>query len=243
MAYLNDVSIIIPVGENDDSWKNLLPDLLLLPMDTEIIFVGTQVSSEMTKNISEKLELGRTVKFVQAQSGRGKMLNAGANAATKSFLWFLHSDSRLSHTTLSSLEQSLKVRPESVLYFDLKFSSDGPKLMPLNEVGVWVRAHVLTMPFGDQGFCVATWLFQKLGKFSENASYGEDHLFIWAARHAGISIRCTGGSLFTSARKYANRGWMKTTLNHQYLTYKQAIPEYSKFLKNRFMNVAKVFRS
>ena len=115
--------------------------------------------------------------------------------------------------------------PGALHYFDLAFSGDGPPLMRLNERGVWVRSHLLGMPFGDQGFCLRRDVFFGLGGFPEDVPYGEDHLLVWRARQAGVPLRCAPATLLTSARKYGERGWLRTTARHVYLTYRQALPE------------------
>ena len=68
-------------------------------------------------------------------------------------------------------------------------------------------------------------MFFSLGGFPEDAPYGEDHLLAWRAHQQGVPLRCTGARLRTSARKYGERGWLRTTARHVYLTYRQALPE------------------
>jgi len=62
-------------------------------------------------------------------------------------------------------------------YFDLVFLDDGPALTVVNTVGVWFRSHILGLR-SDQGFCLERKLFERLDGFSEDVSYGEDHLFV-----------------------------------------------------------------
>jgi hypothetical protein len=82
------------------------------------------------------------------------------------------------------------------------------------------------MPFGDQGFCIRRRDWQALGGFPEAAPYGEDHLFVWKARRAGLPVRPLGLTLLTSARKYRDHGWLRTTARHFLLTYAQAWPQW-----------------
>jgi GT2 family glycosyltransferase len=89
------------------------------------------------------------------------------------------------------------------------------------------------MPFGDQGFCLRREIWERLGGFDTHASYGEDHLFVWKARRAGVPLRPTGGTLRTSARKYQERGWLRTTARHLHLTATQAFPEWLKLVRAR----------
>ena len=158
-------------------------------------------------------------------------MNLAAAATHRRFLWFLHADSRLGTSAISSLVRSLREAPDALHYFDLVFETDQLRRMAINNVGVWVRSHLLGMPFGDQGFCVKREVFARLGGFDEQARYGEDHLLVWSAHRAGIKVRCTGEKIGTSARKYLDRGWLATTVDHQALTIKQAWPQVRKLLK------------
>ena len=84
------------------------------------------------------------------------------------------------------------------------------------------------MPFGDQGLCIRKDLFQSIKGFREDLPYGEDHVLVWTARQWHIELQPVGAMLYTSARKYKKYGWVKTTLIHQYLWMKQALPEWKK---------------
>jgi hypothetical protein len=98
---------------------------------------------------------------------------------------------------------------------------------------VCIRSRFLGLPFGDQGFCLSREHFQQIGRFDEHASYGEDHLLVWSARRQGILIRSVGASIATSARKYQAHGWLRMTLRNAWLTWRQAIPEWWKWVWSR----------
>ncbi|MDB5390973.1 MAG: putative glycosyltransferase, partial [Planctomycetaceae bacterium] len=212
-----DVSIIIPIGPGDNSWHGLIDELRQTPFFAEIICVGTTAQTEF-------LTEARPVKWVISPRGRARQMNVGAAQARGRFLWFLHADSRFDLNTLEALQRSWTAAPAALLYFNLVFQTDGPRWMPLNAWGVWFRSHWLGMPFGDQGLCLNRELFDQLGGYSEVARYGEDHLLVWTARRRGIPLHCTGGTLHTSARKYREYGWFRTTCRHVWLTLLQACP-------------------
>jgi len=222
---LEDLSVIIPVASGDESWKEIVSDLKLLPMKTEILFVSVGVPKDAPTFMAKALATGCSVKWLTGPSGRAKLLNFGARNATHSYLWFLHADSKLKSGCLMGLERAMQRNPDGLYYFDLEFLKDGPKAMRVNTVGVWIRSHLLKMPFGDQGFCISRRNYERLGGFDEKAPYGEDHLFVWAARRFGINLVCTQAKISTSSRKYRDHGWLPTTSRHLYLTAKQAIPE------------------
>lgn len=73
------------------------------------------------------------------------------------------------------------------------------------------RSHVFDMPFGDQGLVMPRRTFSQLGGFNASLICGEDHEFIWRARHNRIPVQPVDAMLLTSARRYAQQGWWKTT--------------------------------
>ena len=222
---LDDLSVVIPVAPGDEAWQGLLPDLALL-IGPEVIFVATHtLTPDDHARIDAVLVTGSWSWLVTAR-GRARQLNAGAQAAEREHLWFLHADSRFHGDTVRALGDAIRTAPNALQYFDLAFLPDGPSPMPLNALGARFRSRGLGMPFGDQGFLIRRVAFHSLGGFDESAPYGEDHLFVWRARRAGIGLRATGGTLRTSARRYSDHGWARTTLRHVWLTARQAFPEW-----------------
>lgn len=98
--------------------------------------------------------------------------------------------------------------------------------MLINEIGCWIRSRILGVPFGDQGFALSKQNFERIGGFPEGAPYGEDHLFVWRAKQRGIRLQCTGAPLYTSARRYAETGWVKLTWDYARRWTRQAWPEW-----------------
>lgn len=222
---MNDLSIIIPVRHGDESWQDLVTELLVSQLQFEIIVVGPDFENIKSDN--------SRLRYIYSKEGRAHQLNLGALSATRSNLWFLHADSRLSSRTLSKIGEKLKENSEAVFFFDLNFLPDGPRLMLLNAIGAYWRSHLLKMPFGDQGFFMAKRTFFSLSLFNENLKYGEDHHFIWKAHQRRVAVVPAYAELFTSARKYQKQGWISTTSRHIFLTYKQAIPQFLIYLRSR----------
>jgi len=114
-------------------------------------------------------------------------------------------------------------RGESALaYFDLRFLADGPRLMVVNAVAANLRSRWLKLPFGDQGLMIHRDDFRRLGGFDAQLRAGEDHALVWRARHQGLPLRRLAAPLYTSARKYAEHGWFRTTVWHLSATWRQA---------------------
>lgn len=225
--------MVVPVGKGDGTWKSLLPDLRALDQEDEIVFISPETrGSELADEIA-RLGIETPCRWIQSSPGRAKQLNLGAKEATNEILWFLHCDSRVSNAGVKNLKGSISKNANQILFFNLEFLNDGPRLISVNEIGAWIRSRVLRLPFGDQGFCMSQSTFIGLSGFDESAPYGEDHLLIWKAHQNGIPIKCIGSGLKTSARKYAQQGWSKTTARHVILTFRQALPELIHLLRSR----------
>lgn len=185
-SVLDRVSIIIPAAQGERAHEQLLGDLKHL--DNEII--------------------------ISSEGSRAKSLNAGAAKACNPFLWFLHADSRVSAENLADLEQALSRRSNALHYFDLAYEEGG--LATLNAWGANIRSRLCGLPYGDQGFCISKTLFEKIGGYPENVSYGEDLLFVRKAKCRGIRLNRISSKLITSARKYEQQGWLKLTVLRQW---------------------------
>lgn len=217
-----DLTIVVPVGPGDDSWRGLAADLSRLPGPVELFFSATApIDPEHPDFV---LLAGRhSAEWIVGEPGRAGQLNRAAAKASGRFIWFLHSDSRLTDTTAPKLLGALAAAPGALHYSDLRYAPDGPPLMWLNELGASVRSRLFGLPFGDQGFCISRRLFEAVGGFPAGA--GEDHRFVWRTRRNGILARPTGGTIVTSARRYHEAGWLATTARHLGLTGKQIAGE------------------
>jgi hypothetical protein len=215
---LADVSVIIPVGPADESWRALLPQLEFLPPGAEICVVFAD--SVALPSLMELPTLGATVQLLHAPHGRAKQMNAAVAQTQNRFLWFVHADSSLNTRSPQALTRALQRRP-ALHYFDLHFN-DGPALMRINEFGVWWRSRLLRMPFGDQALLIARADFHTLGDYDETIPSAEDHALVWRARRLGLPIRAIGCAVGTSARRYIDAGWWRTTWRHLRLSFLQA---------------------
>lgn len=235
------LSIIVPVGPGDSSWKVLLKQFVHFdgyPFDPEIIFIGLEENQQ-----SEWLEFSKKHPharwLVSPVPGRAEQLNFGVKASKGKWLWFLHADSQFSPAVTAALLECIKTEKPVIYFFDLLFDGVGGAVMRINELGVWIRSHLLASPFGDQGFLMARETFLELGPFDCEADYGEDHLLIWRAHRSEVPVRQAGSTLKTSSRKYKQQGWFGTTSKHMYLWIKQAFPNY---LLYREMKIKRFFK-
>ena len=220
------LSVIMPMGPEESGLGRLVADLLLLPIETEILLVYcTQSSGLQQLPLPDGLTRRPNLRWLHAPAGRASQLNAGAGAARGQHLWFVHVDSGFTPWVVSELFAAIVQRPDALHFFRLAFSPDGAGPTSLNALGANWRSGCLGVPFGDQGFCLPVELFKGLGGYDETARYGEDHLLVWQARRAGVKLDFCRAIITTSARKYRKRGWASLTLRYQWLWLKQALPQ------------------
>ena len=219
---LSALAVIVPVGPNDQSWRALLSCFSFLPSGAEICVVFCQ---QTTLPLPAELpQLDAKITCMHAAIGRASQMNAGVIATQNAELWFVHADSSLSANTALAITRAISSpqHMNTLHYFDLRFELGSSSKMRINEFGVWLRTRLFRLPFGDQGFLLSRANFVRLGGYDETLPSAEDHALIWRARRAGMAIRAIGASLSTSARRYAQYGWGKTTLKHLRLTWQQS---------------------
>lgn len=209
------LAIVIPAGPGDRTWEGLLPQLAAARA-REVMLVLAQGDDEVMG------ALPANVTLLRSAAGRARQLNAGATRTDADWLWFLHADSRIVASTLDALHRFVDADETAIGYFDLRFLHDGPRLMFLNALGAHMRSRLLGLPFGDQGLLMPRRVYDAIGGFDEHVGAGEDHAAIWAARALDIPLRALRAPVYTSARKYAQRGWWATTRDHVRATAQQA---------------------
>ena len=161
------------------------------------------------------LTLPDRVCWNQGSAGRGCQLNDGAKLAETEWLWFLHADSELAPGAVTAVADWTAQRKQGLGYLDLAFMDDGPILTRWNAVGANLRSRLLGLPYGDQGLCVSRHDFLTLGGFREDLERGEDLDFVVRARQAGLRAQRIAATIRTSARRYREHGWLRTTWCHQ----------------------------
>lgn len=206
------LSIIIPVARNDEEWIKLNQELSLIDIPYECIFVSPIENSFKDKHSRW---------LVSDIEQRAYQMNLGASVAKYDNIWFLHADSIVSQI-IPHLKKILELlNNDSIYYFDLRFYDSCSILTKLNEFGVFFRCKILKLPFGDQGPMMSKKIYHDLGRFDESKLIGEDFYFILSAKRKKIKILSLNKIIFTSARKYNNSGWFKTTYSHLKFTFKE----------------------
>ena len=209
------LSIVIPAGPGDRDWAALLDDL---PLGDDIERVLVLAEGDALPGTPP------STRALTAPAGRARQINAGLAAAHGGTVWVLHADSRVDSETLAAARQAAagfaRGDAPALCWFDLAFH-DGPAAMAINAFGANLRSRWFDMPFGDQGFLAPRTLFESLGGFDPSVGRGEDHAFVHAVRRAGLPLRRLRGRVATSARRYVDHGWWRTTREHLVLTCQQ----------------------
>ena len=216
------LSVVVPVGPGDTLPPPLREQIATLPREAQVHVICAENTQADAIRALLHAQPGLQWSCTAAARGRASQQNAGAAAATRDWLWLLHADAMLAPDTLPALARFIDDDADALGYFDLHFLDDGPRLMRLNAFGARLRSRWLGLPFGDQGLVLRRATFARLGGFDVALTCGEDHDLVWRARRAGVSLRAIGAPLYTSARKYAERGWWTTTARHLRETWRQA---------------------
>lgn len=149
---------------------------------------------------------------LKSPPGRARQMNCAAARASGSILFFLHGDSLAPENWDRDLRQILK-QPGVALgafHFDLQEKIPG---MDLLIRAVRFRSCQMKRPYGDQGLFMHKSLFEELGGFPDEPIL-EDLLLVKKARKLG-RIAMTASSVKTSARRWQQKGLLRTTLIHQ----------------------------
>lgn len=198
------ISVVIPLAPGEAP-----------PLDLLLHLADDRFESIVSGADPEPAALPTGVTWLAGPAGRGRQMNRGAQAATAAWLWFLHADSVIERSTRRAMTRFCAREEDAIGYCELKYLADGPALTALNAAGANWRSRLLGLPYGDQGLCLPARWFRCLDGFREDLERGEDLDLVVRARQAGLRARATGGRIHTSARRYRERGWLRTTLEHQ----------------------------
>lgn len=216
------LSAIVPLAPGERAWCRLLPQLAALPPVQEVLLVAVDdADPALEAELAAWPALRCPVRLLRSSRGRARQQDTGARAAQADWLWFVHADTGLGAAVETALARALHGGP-ALYYFDLRFATDGPRAMRINDLGVWLRCRLFGLPFGDQALLLPARVYRQLGGFEAEVGRGEDHALVWMAHAARVPVRPIGAAVSTSARRYAGAGWLATTVEHLRLTWTQA---------------------
>jgi len=200
------LSVIIPAR---NEVRTIVPTLKALEAEpaVEVIVVDGQ-SSDNTAEVARRF--GATV--IRSPSGRGRQMNAGAAAAAGELLVFLHADTVPPPGFAAHVTRILDRPGVCVGAFRLRID-DGRFLFRVIERLVDVRSRVLRRPYGDQAIFVTADVFRQVNGYPEWPIM-EDVEFLQRVRRLGRMV-VAPVSVTTSARRWIERGFWRTTLMNQ----------------------------
>ena len=160
---------------------------------------------------------------IDAPTGRGAQLNAGAEGATGQVLVFLHADTRLEPGCAAAIDQALA--DPRVAGGCCRFAVDPPAgrdpRYRLLEAGVNLRTRLFRTATGDQVIFARRDAFRAAGGFPEVPLF-EDVGLARRLRSVG-RFRVARTRAFTSRRRWERRGFWRTVFWHWALRLGHAV--------------------
>lgn len=200
------LSIVIPTL-NEASKIGLTVQRALELRPHEVI-VADGRSEDGTDDLARSA--GATV--VTSERGRGRQLNAGAQAATGDVLLFLHADCWLESASAGQIETALQ--NETVLGGAFRQRIDHERrVFRWLEWGNAFRVRWWRMPYGDQGIFVRRSAFEAVGGFA-NVRLMEDVLLMREFRRRGWQIELLLGPIHVDPRRWLKHGVVRQTLRN-----------------------------
>lgn len=179
------LSIVVPVAPGDKSWKALLTQLAVLAPEHFWILSLCEMSCELEK---EELEAAMiyhpALSVVTGSTDHTDQINRAIMTAETDLIWVLKADAELSPLSVSKLKESLLLNPDALHSFESPPSAVRPRKRSSRRT----RSSLWSMPYGDHGFAFHRQLWQSVGGFIRDLTYGEDYIFCWRLRQAGFHV-------------------------------------------------------
>ncbi len=206
------LAVVIPTLNEVQSLPLLLTDLdALAGVGSLDIIVSDGGSTDGTIGFAASVG----AQLVRAPRGRALQLNAGARAARRDWLLFLHADCRLDAEARRALRAALEPSA-GVQAAVFRFAIDLPTFWRrVIEAGQGIREGLSGLAYGDQGLLVRRELFESIGGYPD-LPLMEDVAMIRRLR-GETAVRRLPAKLLTSGRRYVRDGVARTWLKHMAL--------------------------
>ncbi len=207
------ISVIIPTFNAEASLVHCLASLVPAVVDglVQEAIVVDGGSSDATLTLAD----AAGTRFLRAERGRGRQLDAGARAARGNWLLFLHADTVLEPGWEKEVKCFIE-RVETVRRTQaaaaFRFALDDEGLMPrLLEMLVGIRCLMLALPYGDQGLLISRTLYGKLGGFRSLPLMEDVDLVRRLRRGQRVMLKSRA---VTSAQRYRREGYLLRMLRN-----------------------------
>lgn len=204
---MSRISIIMPVLNESANLQRAIDSTR--PSDNIEVIAVDGGSTDDTCQVAAALE----VQVIASPAGRSRQMNLGAAAATGDILLFLHGDSRLP-LGFDRLIRQVMSEKEAPIAGAFRLGIDAPQVsLRWVERGVNWRSQVCQMPYGDQGIFLSAKVFKEIGGFPDLPIMEDFELMRRLRQRGKISI--IQQPVMTSARRWLQKGILKTTLINQ----------------------------
>lgn len=204
------ISIIIPVYQEGDAINRIIRHIRSIQggLSCEIIVVDGHPEGSTLSAIEEG-----NVMRIGAAKGRGRQMNAGAQAASGDVLLFLHADTRLPTEALSRIRSILEEGSQVGGAFSLRIDS-GRFFFRILERLTALRVRFTRVPYGDQGIFIRSRYFREIGGYRDIPIL-EDVELMRRIRKRGDRIALLQEPVLTSPRRWDEKGLIRTTLRNR----------------------------
>jgi len=200
------VSIIIPTLNEASCLSAALASVQGIP-DVEVVVVDGG-SNDGTLDIAAS----HGVRLLRGPRGKAAQMNLGAALARGNILLFLHADTQLPENWKELVQKELDEPDVVAGAFRLRIQGPRQAFRIIERLANF-RSTRFQMPYGDQALFLKADLFHKLGGFP-NFVIMEDFEIIRVLKRFG-RVSTLEAPAVTSARRWLERGLLRTTLINQ----------------------------
>lgn len=208
------LSIVVPALNEAARVAELASHLATVAPEAEVVLVDGG-SDDGTAQAARKG--GLTV--IEAPRGRARQMNAGAAATSGDVILFLHADTLL---PAGAAEAAVRACGPGVALGAFGFRLDHrPVALKIIELGVWLRCRWGGLPLGDQALFLPRDVFDALGGYAPLPILEDMDLVTRARAHGRVVV--LPQAVVTSARRWRERGVLRTTAENWWVTVRFAL--------------------
>jgi len=204
------ISTIIPAYQEGEAINQVIRHLRSIQggIGREIIVVDGHSDGNTLSAIDD----GAVIR-IHSGKGRGRQMNAGAQAARGDILLFLHADTLLPQNAFSRIISIMRNGAFAAGAFSLRINGN-PFFFRVIERLTVLRARLTRIPYGDQGIFIRRDYFRRIGGYREIPIL-EDVDLMRRIRKRGDRIVLLAEAVLTSSRCWDRNGLLCNTLRNR----------------------------